>query len=386
MSWAIRNLWFLIAFLANFLTMLLMYWESFATKSISLVWSIDSALTATIILAPVCAGLAAIRSWTLRTRSEIIESFPNSGRIRAYLQEPIKISFGAIFATLLITMIISLIGVANGLELSRVALAPVPLTLLHLVGTIFFGAGLGYLLPHPLTGPVFAVCYMAMSSLQIGSISALNSYIGASIEWVGQMEYSSSGLIFLLCTFIFLAISGLITLCGYAFDKKFVTIIGVIIALLSFGSLPFQNQIQMWKDRPNAFNYCADISTTGVKICVPKEQHKRLKPGVSKIQPIVEKLAKLDSEISGTVIKIPYLLSLKDIKGPEPLDPETSIFNLLGHFTCLESLPEEKLFAISDDKIQEISAARETVAHWINNDATEQEASKAFQAMNNLCG
>lgn len=345
----------------------------------------DSALSITIILAPVIAGISAFKSWHLTLRKEIIDTFPLRGKLIAVLENPSEISIGTIFGLVLILLTVTTVNLIGGNTLSLTALSPAPIASIHLISFTFFGSAIGYLFPHPLTGPLLTIGFFIFNSLQIGGVTTLNDYIGASTEWFGQMQYTQLGLTALLLVFFALVIGSITMLIGYIFKIKTLIALSSLLFIAAFSSLPFQRNIPIWESRPNAFSSCITALPTQINICVPEEQEKELNKISNNLSEPLQKLIELDSLTIRTTIKFPDTVYLKEVISPTGINTET-ITNLLTQYTCLAKFSDTEILSLSDELLFNMIEAQSIVANWIVNDEDLQAAKKAYVFMKNSCG
>ncbi|MFC5281306.1 hypothetical protein ACFPGO_05395 [Arcanobacterium canis] len=382
MSWAIKHLWFVLALGITAALTLLSYFLSYSQTHISYIWEIDSALSVTTIVAPVLAGLAAVRSWVQQSRAEIVSSFPARGQFLAYVADPIAMSGGAIFGLALASAVVTAISLAHGNAFAWLALAPLPVAIAHIIAMIFLGAGLGYIFPYLLTGPLVVIALYVATAFDVGGLSVAGDYAGASVEWLGQMQYSTRALLFLLVSFLAFIIGGLAVLTANAYKNMTLSAIGIVLFVMAFSSLSLQRDIPLWESRP--FVSCANVGHSDISICVPTEQKHTLVHITRKLEIPVNRLVELDPSVRGTKVTIPGSVGFGDILTPSSLDVATAV-NFLWEFSCVSKMSDQVRDQIPAETRFKMTDAREEVARWLLGESDIVRARKAYMLMTSAC-
>ncbi|MGV9195603.1 hypothetical protein ACTOVL_00130 [Arcanobacterium canis] len=382
MSWAIKHLWFVLALGITAALTLLSYFLSYSQTHISYIWEIDSALSATTIVAPVLAGLAAVRSWVQQSRAEIISSFPARGQFLAYVADPIAMSGGAIFGLALASAVVTAISLAHGNAFAWLALAPLPVAIAHIIAMIFLGAGFGYIFPYLLTGPLVVIALYIATAFDVGGLSVAGDYAGASVEWLGQMQYSTRALLFLLVSFLAFIIGGLAVLTANAYKNMTLSAIGIVLFIVALSSFTLQRDIPLWENRP--FVACANVGHSDISVCVPVEQKHALAHITRKLESPVNRLVQLDPGVRGEKVTIPGSMSFADIVSKSALDTSTAM-NFLWEFSCVSQMSEEARDQIPVETRFEVTDAREEVARWLLGESDIVRARNAYTVMTSAC-
>lgn len=363
-----------------------MVWQNRSeTTGESLVWSIDSATSAVLILVPIAVGLGASRAFLLHRSVEVLSGFPFRGQVRSLFSLGMPIIGGVFLGIASVAGGFTIMLAMRDVVVTAPAFAPLAPALLQIICFTYLGIGLGAVAPFELTGPVLAIGMYCLMAFGFANVDVLFDYIGATSGWFGQSVYSPRGLLVLALSFLGVLAVGLTFMIGSLTESRLLPLLGGMLGLAVVLTLPVQVRIPLFEEAGDNAWSCEAPAEIEREVCVPREQEARLEEIAPRIVPYIVRLEKVDA-------RMPEQLRLTDVLPLQSfLDTDTDSLELgygLSRFavSCYTDLSDAQYVQWSDSHPMESAKLEQNIdllAQWTASGSRDDEpgARKAVQAL-----